>query len=103
MHAPDPVVGEPMAEEGAVPAIVLDHEQAHEKAGSRNDQKQSDPVAEIERGPHRDPQQHKRTCGDDKLDDGARTARLAVGSKASRPVECGCGGVGWNRFSIRSH
>ena len=35
-HASGPVVGEPMAKERAVPAIVLDHEHPHEKPGGRN-------------------------------------------------------------------
>ena len=33
--AADPVIGQPAGKKGAVTAVVLDHEQAHEEAGSR--------------------------------------------------------------------
>ena len=33
--AADPVIGQTAGKKGAVTAIVLDHEQAHEKAGGR--------------------------------------------------------------------
>ena len=42
-RAADPVIGEAMAEERAVPAIVLDHEQAHQEAGGRNGEQQGQP------------------------------------------------------------
>ena len=67
-HAPDPVVGETMAEECAMTAIVLDHEQAHEKAGGRHRKQQAKPVAKIERCPHQKPEQSKRHGRDDELD-----------------------------------
>jgi hypothetical protein len=35
-HASDPVVGETAMEEGTMTAIVLDHEQPHEKARRRH-------------------------------------------------------------------
>ena len=53
-HASDPVVCETMTKEGAMTAIVLDHEQAHEKAGGRHREQQAKPVAKIERCPHRE-------------------------------------------------
>ena len=34
-HAADPVVAPSIREEGAMPAIVLDHEQADQKTGRR--------------------------------------------------------------------
>ena len=48
-HAADPVVHQPMAEERAVAAIVLDHEQADQKAAGGNGQQQIKPVADMER------------------------------------------------------
>ena len=42
-RAADPVVGEAMAEERAVPAIVLDHEQPHQKSRGRNGEQQGEP------------------------------------------------------------
>ena len=38
--AADPVIRQAAGKEGAVAAVVLDHEQAHEKAGSRNSDQQ---------------------------------------------------------------
>ncbi len=48
----DPVVCETMMEEGAMTAIMLDHEQPHEKARSRHGEQQADPVADIDGRPH---------------------------------------------------
>ena len=74
-------------------AIVLDHEQPHEKARGRHRQQQAEPVAEIERRPH---QNQSRTSGPaviDELDDAARKARLAIADEDLRPAA----GVGRNR------
>ena len=45
-HPTDPVVGAAPAEERAVAAIVLDHEQADEEARRRNGQEEDEPVAD---------------------------------------------------------
>ena len=42
-HAADPIVRTLARKEGAMAAIVLDHEQAHEEAGGRNGDQQRDP------------------------------------------------------------
>ena len=57
--AADPVIGNAMAEESAMAAIMLDHEQAHEKARSRNRQQQAEPVAEVQGCPDQNPEQNK--------------------------------------------
>src|ERR1051326_112232 len=50
-HAADPIVCETMVEEGAMTAIVLDHEQPHEKARSRHRKYQGNPIAKIKACP----------------------------------------------------
>ena len=62
-------------------AIVLDHEEPHEKAGGRHRQQQAEPIAELERCPHQEPEQDKRPGRDDELDDAARQARRAIAGK----------------------
>jgi hypothetical protein len=54
--AADPVVGLPRSEKGAVTAIMLDHEEAHQKAGSRHRQREAQPVAPAQAYPRADPQ-----------------------------------------------
>ena len=66
-----------MPEECAVTAIVLDHEQADQKTRGGNGQQQIKPVSEVQREPHREPQQHERNGGDQDFDDAASMMRLA--------------------------
>ena len=78
-RAADPVVGEAMAEERAVPAIVLDHEQPHQESRGRYGEQQGQPPkAEVIGRPHRDPEQHKRPEGDAELERAAGSAGVAV-------------------------
>ena len=49
----DPVIGEPMPEECAMTAIVLDNEQPNKKAGGGHRQQQIKAISEVERKPHR--------------------------------------------------
>src|SRR5689334_25004522 len=55
-RAPDPIVCETMVEEGAMTAIVLDHEQPHEKARSRHRKYQGNPIAKIKACPSEKPE-----------------------------------------------
>ena len=77
-HATDPVVGAAAMEEGAVAAIVLDHEQAHEKARGRHREQQARPIAEIEGYPHQKPERDQRPGCDDEFDDAACGVRSAI-------------------------
>jgi hypothetical protein len=79
--------------EGTMTAIVLDHEEPHEKARRRHREQKAEPVAEIERYLHQGPEQDKRPDRDDELDDAARKARRAITGKDLRPAV----GVGRNR------
>src|SRR6266487_6630968 len=76
--ASDPVVGETAMEEGTMTAIVLDHEQPHEKARGRHREQQAEPVAKIKGCPHQKPEQNQRPGRHDELDYAAHRARRAI-------------------------
>ncbi len=54
-HPTDPIVGEAMPEKRAMAAVVLDHEQAHQKSSRRHRKDHAKPVADAESRPHREP------------------------------------------------
>ena len=85
-HPAEPVVGAPPAEKRAVPAIVLDHEQAHEEARGGNREQQAEPVRVAQAKQHREPQGHERHHADDELGQAAAGARLPVGCQHHHPV-----------------
>ena len=82
----EPVVGAPPAEERAVPAIVLDHEQAHEEARRRHGEEQAEPVGIAEASQHQEPQGYERHHGDEQLGQAAPEARLPVGGERTHPT-----------------
>jgi hypothetical protein len=62
-----------------VTAVVLDHEQAQEKASGWNcDEGRRPGVAEPEGEPRRGPQRHQRRCRDRQLGNAARVARRTI-------------------------
>ena len=67
-------------------AIVLDHEQPHEKARGRHRKQQAKPVAKIKRCPHQKPEQNKRSGRDDELDNAACRVRRAIAGKGLCPA-----------------
>jgi hypothetical protein len=71
--------------EGTMTAIVLDHEEPHEKGRRRHCEQKAEPVAENERYPHQGPEHDKRPGRDDELDDAATEARRAITGKDLRP------------------
>ena len=75
------------AEERAVAAIVLDHEQAHQEAGGRHREQQRQPIAEpastSQSGTHSSDQGQR---GDHDLDNAARPLRLTVTRQDLRPA-----------------
>ena len=86
-RAAGPVIGEAMAEECAVAAVVLDHEQPHQEAGGRHGEQQAQPPEPKRIGqPHQRPQARQRTEGDAEFDDAARpgSARGSATGSASR-------------------
>jgi hypothetical protein len=51
-YATNPVIDATAAEERAVAAIVLDHEQAHKETSGRDGKQQANPVTTAESNPH---------------------------------------------------
>src|SRR5258708_10213693 len=58
--ATHPIVRQPMVEEGAMSAIMLDHEESYEEARGGYGEQQTEPVTEGERCPHQEPKQNQR-------------------------------------------
>ena len=83
--AADPVVGGAVGEEGAVAAIVLDHEDAHQKAGGRKDEDQTPPMAIGIGSRGQGPQRGKRDEGDGKFDGAAPPVRFLVARQDLQP------------------
>jgi hypothetical protein len=69
-----------------VPAIVLDHEQADQKAGRRQRQQQGQPVALAQAQPHRQPERRERCRRQRELGQSASRHGLPVGCKLLFPV-----------------
>ena len=67
-----PVVRRASPEACAVAAIVLNHEEAHEKAGGRKREQQTQPIADAQCRPHQRPKHRERHSGDQKFEDAAR-------------------------------
>src|SRR5512145_2324260 len=83
-----PVVNQPLAEERAVSAIVLDHEEPHQKAGGGYGNGEAEPVAPAQAGPHGDPEQDKRHGRDEELDPAAHVARCTIAVQDWQPAWC---------------
>jgi hypothetical protein len=82
----DPIVHQAMAEEGAVAAIMLDHEQPHQEARGRHGKDQRQPIADVERGPDQNPQHDQRHKRDADLENAAPVAGLAIARQDLRPT-----------------
>ena len=72
------VVGAARPKERAVPAIVLNDEQADQEQGRGHREQQCDPIAVPERQPHAEPQQGERTECDQHLRSPARRIGVSV-------------------------
>src|SRR5665213_1574769 len=79
--AADPVIGEPVTEECAMTAIVLDHEQPDQKSRGRNGQQQIESVSDVERKHHQYPKKNERHDRNQNLDDAAPVTWFAVARK----------------------
>ena len=86
-------------EERAVTAIVLDHEQPHEKAGGRHRQSNSasHQRPKCERDPGTGPKQRQRRRGQSELKDRAECARTLVRLQTIAPRRSVGGLIGQNR------
>jgi hypothetical protein len=86
-----------IGEEGAVAAIVLDHEDPHQKAGGREDEDQAPPMAVGIGGRRQRPQRDERDEGDCELDGAAPPVRLLVARQNLQPGTSAVGdGLGGN-------
>jgi hypothetical protein len=85
-RASDPIIGETVLEEGPMAAIVLDHEQPRQQARGRHCQQQAEPIIEMQRCPHQQPEQRQRTGRDRKLDLAAQRIRCAIARENLHPV-----------------
>ena len=93
--AANPVVRPFIREECAVAAIVLDHEQPHQKPCCRNrDQQRHPPIAQRIDEPGRSPERDQWQSRDRQFDHAADAARLAVAVENLRPTGVGDGDVG---------
>jgi hypothetical protein len=84
--AADPVVHTALAEEGAVAAIVLNHEQAQEKPGCRrNGEQEAPPHAVGESQPGESPKGDERDDGRSQFKHRAQPLGGAIGQKTLEP------------------
>src|SRR5687767_2660036 len=73
-----PVIHPPAAKEGPVTAIVLDHEQSHEEAGSGHRDSKANEIAPAEGGARCHPEQRKWDNRDNDFDEAAQMAWRTV-------------------------
>ena len=69
------------SEEGAVAAVVLDHEEPHQEAGGRHGDEKGEPVADAERGPHGEPDQCEATGRHRQLEHASPGIGLAIAAE----------------------
>src|SRR5262245_21987903 len=77
-HTANPIVRQAMPEEGAVTAIMLDHEETYEKPCSGYSNNKGKPVSESQDNPHQDPQGDKGPNCDCKFKDAPSMVRFTV-------------------------
>ena len=87
--AADPVIDLPYAEEGAVAAIVLDHEEPQQEPGGRDGEEEPPPEAVLHRNPGQNPERDQGDDGDPELEDTPQPVRRAIGHHALQPFEFG--------------
>ena len=88
-HATNPIIRKAMAKESTMTAIMLDHEETHEKPGSGYRNKESEPVAEPEREPHHGPERDKGPSCDYKFKDAANMVWFTVAREDLCPLAGG--------------
>jgi hypothetical protein len=87
-HSTSPIIRQAMAEERAMTAIMLNHEETYEKPCSGHRNNKSEPVAEAQGDPHNDPQRDKSPCCDRKFKGAASMVRLTVTGEDLCPFAC---------------
>src|SRR3546814_9996953 len=91
--------------EGAVAAIVLDHEEPHEQSrGEQGGQQGERPITEMNRRPGQRPQPDEGQEGNRDLDQAAGGAGVAIGCQKGDPLlHAGGGGLGGAGLASLSH
>ena len=84
--APDPIIQSPMAEQGAMTAVVLDHEKAHQKTSSWNRYCEAKPPGPLERKPGPEPERGKQGGRDHDFEDAAGVAGFAISAQNPQPI-----------------
>ena len=74
----DQIVGAARSEKRVVSAVVLNHEQAHEKPGRREREEEGDPITVVKTPNHESPDGDEWHHGDEQLEDAAPRARLGA-------------------------
>lgn len=86
---PGPVIPVPASKEGSVSAIVLDHEQPHQKAsGGEHEQAIEPELFELQCQQHRAPRDGEWKCRDHQFNHASTRARLPIGLQFSQPRKC---------------
>ena len=95
--APDPIVGAPVREKRAMPAVMLNHEEPNQKPRRRDgDEQRRPPVAKREGEPRDDPERDQRQKRHDQFGDATCIARLAVTAEDLPQLPR----VGWRKAGI---
>jgi hypothetical protein len=75
-----------MAEQRAVTAVMLDHEQAYQKTSRWNRYRQAEPPGPLKRKPGPEPERGKQGGCDGNFEDAAGVAGLAIFAQNSQPI-----------------
>jgi hypothetical protein len=84
--AAKPVVEAATPKERSVAAIMLDHEKANQKGGSRNHKDETNPLMKMNAEPNEQPEQHERNEGDAYLEDAPDRVWVAVAADNPHPI-----------------
>src|SRR3954451_11672449 len=80
----DPIVRKAAAEERAVSAIVLDHEEADQQTRRRHLQQEGKPITLVKSGPDQSPDDDERYRRNRQFEDTPRIVRLAIAGEQLR-------------------
>jgi hypothetical protein len=85
-----PIVEPPLSKQRAMTAVMLDHEKADKKTGSRNGYDETEPEAPLQDEPRSEPAQHKEQGCDRDFNRAAGVAGFPVVTQNSQPImRCG--------------
>ncbi|CAK7255767.1 protein of unknown function [Shinella sp. WSC3-e] len=91
-----PIIQAAPAEEGAMAAVMLQHEQAQKEPGCRHNEDQAEPVTEVHRRPSAGPQENKGHKGYGQFERASANMGLAIGGEDFQPGFFMIGAAGSN-------